>query len=154
MIKIKKLTYRDLISSFGNPDTPEGLKKIRASQVKVEVPFMLHPGRIEVVECHEYCAAAYVDALQEILDIYGIGNLKKMNLNQFAGCHVERKTSGGAWWSIHTWGMAFDHNTHLGPFGVPSAMPYHFVQAFTKRGFGWGGFWRHQDGMHFSVTGT
>ena len=154
MKTIKPLTYRDLITNFGDPNTPGGLEKIRAAQVVVEVPFPLQPRNILKVECHEYCAEAYVDALQEILDIYGPDNLEKMKLDRFSGCHVERQTTNGKWWSIHTWGMAFDHNVHLGKYGVPSAMPYHFIMPFLKRGFGWGGFWRKQDGMHISTTGT
>jgi hypothetical protein len=154
MIKIKPLTYRDLCYSFGDPDIPGGLEKIRASQELVHLPFPLicNEKLIDTIKCHSYCAAAYRDALEEILEKFGQDGIDHYGLNTFHGCHVERKTKDKKWWSIHTWGMAFDHNIAFGPWGGPTAMPYYFVQAFLKRGFGWGG--RFRDGMHFSVTGT
>lgn len=162
MIKIEPLQYRDLLTEFGDPDTPEGLEQIRDSQTIVQLPFQLiKAGReIRQIECHEYCAAAYRDALEDILDRLGLETIKKHGLDIFHGCHVERpiidpKTSKpGKWWSVHTWGMAYDHAAHLGPNGSPSVMPFHFVEPFFLRGFGWGGRWKTQDGMHFSTTGT
>lgn len=157
MVKIKPLTYRDLMQVYGDPGTREGKKKINDSQVSVKLPFPLYYGekKIEKISCHEYCSKAYVDALKEILETYTLKYIKKYRLNEYGGCHVFRQTVNGKWWSIHSWGMAFDHNMKLGPYGPPSIMPYHFVNAFLKRGFGWGGNWiGFQDGMHFSVTGT
>ncbi len=162
MIKIKPLNYRDLLTEFGNPDTAEGLDRIRSSQTTIHLPFPLVQGGRETwkIECHEYCAAAYRDVLEDILDRLGLETIKKYGLNVFHGCHVERRIidpktwKPGLWWSIHTWGMAFDHVAALGPNGSPSIMPWHFVEPFLLRGFGWGGHWQTQDGMHFSVTGT
>ncbi|MEJ2248050.1 MAG: M15 family metallopeptidase [Candidatus Lokiarchaeota archaeon] len=154
MKTIKLLSYKDLIEFYGDPGTEEGLNKINKAQVKIKIPFPLDYGRntITVMSCHEYCAEAYVDALQEILDFYGLDNLQRFKLNTFHGCHVIRQTRNHKWWSIHSWGMAFDHNKHYGEYGQKTIMPYYFINAFLKRGFGWGG--RFNDGMHISTTGT
>lgn len=156
MVKIAKINYRDLVNDFGNPETQEGLEKIRKSQVRIRLPFRFNGGKTQEIYCHGFCASAYLDALKEILSTYGSEKeIQRLNLDVFSGCHVERKikTADGSdspWWSVHTWGMAFDHNPHLGPFNKKSVMPYHFVKSFLDRGFYWGGKWKNQDGMHFS----
>lgn len=155
MIKIEKLTYRDLMENHGDPETPEGLQQIKSEIISVQVPFLLQPHNVKIVKCHKYVAKSYIDALEEILKYFGEKFIIENNLNRFSGCHVIRKTSNKRWWSIHSWGMAFDHLANLGPYGPPSLIPYHFINAFLKRGFGWGGNWRgKKDGMHISVTGT
>ena len=155
MIKIERLTYRDLIKNFGDPGTDEGLQQIKSNIVSVQVPFLLQPHDIKIVKCHKYVADAYAEALEEVKKYYGEKYIEKFHLNRFAGCHVVRETGDGKWWSIHSWGMAFDHNPDLGKYGPPSIMPYHFINPFLKRGFGWGGNWHgKKDGMHISATGT
>lgn len=155
MIKIERLTYRELMENYGDPGTKKGLQEIRSNLIRIMVPFTLQPHNVTAIMCHQYIADAYRESLEEILDYYGLEYIEKFGINKFAGCFVTRKTSSGDWWSIHSWAMAIDHNPHLGAFGSPSIMPYQFVNAFKKHGFGWGGDWKgRKDGMHFSATGT
>ena len=58
--------------------------------------------------------------------------------------------------SAHAFGLSVDINPSSNPYrDAPSPcvtdMPAAFVQLFTKRGFGWGGYWiTKKDAMHFS----
>jgi len=99
---------------------------------------------------NEKIADAVIDALQEILDIFGLDFIQENGLDWYGGCYCNRKSRGSDYKSVHAWGMAVDYLPQLGAYGKPSLIPYHVVQAFKNRGFIWGGDWNHPDGMHFS----
>lgn len=47
-------------------------------------------------------------ALSCVLDYYGIEEIERLGLDQFGGCHEDRKMRGGSKWSRHSWGIAID----------------------------------------------
>ena len=54
--------------------------------------------------------------------------------------------------SCHSWGVAFDIDWHLQPYGSKTGPIYdhpRFVAAFESRGWVWGGRWRTPDPHHF-----
>ena len=162
MITIDRLTDRQLFEMFGDPvSDPERVKK---NIVKIKPPFELitESGQpIKLVEINKFIADSWVDALQEIAEMYGDAEIKKRRLNVFGGCFNIRAAKGNTkFLSRHSWGVAVDHCMTLGPYGSRDVMPYHFVHAFIKRGWDWGGHWPEKypgckvlDGMHFSVGG-
>ena len=152
MVKIKPLAYRDLFHVFGNPDTSTGKKAIRSQLITMETPFLLNAGKTSKITCNEYIIYAVLDAYEEILDHYGIDEIVAMGYDRYGGCYNHRKTRDGKWFSVHTWGAAIDILMQYGGYGKdPKNFPKFIIEAFTKRGFFWGGRWRRPDGMHFSV---
>lgn len=168
MIKIKKLRYNDLKTIFYDLDKAEkegnlDIAKFEISKqlVTVKLPFTffnydkktdkLIP--INYVRCNKYIASAMIDALQEILDHYGLEKIKELGLDRECGGSSNfRKTRNGKWWSVHAWGGAVDLWCDKGRMGEEPTIPNFCVQAFKKRGFCWGGDFRQnfKDGMHFS----
>jgi len=57
--------------------------------------------------------------------------------------------------SIHSWGAAVDINWNRNGLGqhAPHDLPDAFIEAFTGRGWEWGGNWQHaRDFMHFQYA--
>ena len=102
---------------------------------------------------HRLVGAAMADALEEVCAYYGLGRLQHYGLDYWGGVHNPRLKTGQKVPSLHAWGVAIDVCPALGPFGEPSRMPWVVVEAFTKRGFEWGGLWRVPDGHHFQAAG-
>lgn len=105
------------------------------------------------IRAHNYVGEAMLEALAEIRDYQGPEWLCEQDLDLFGGCYNPRLTRGGTKLSTHSWGIAIDLNPHRGPMGQSGDMPDFIVQAFTKRGFEWGGDWPmpYCDGMHFQA---
>lgn len=155
---MKRLAYRDLKHVFGDPDTYTGRKQIRSTLKSYKLPFPFYNEQkgkvIEIthITCQEYIGPDLIAALREILEHYGLDNIKAMGLDKnFGGCGNRRKTRDGKWWSVHTWYAAVDLWTHLGKMGAIPTIPPFCVEAFKERGFYWGGDFKTPDGMHFSV---
>ena len=145
---IKNLKYSELIDRFGQPGDVSHMVKIR-------FPFSLYLGGDRSVQCnnfygHKYIANSVIDAFTEIMDIFGIEFIRKHGLDEYGGCFNNRLSRGSTRPSVHAWGLAIDYLPHLGQLGEPPLTPFHVVNAFTKRGFLWGGNWSRSDGMHFS----
>ena len=127
----------------------------RDMMVKIPFPFHMYLNGDKKAVCKNFygnklIAFAVVDALQEILDIFGIDFIRKNGLDNYGGCFEFRPVRGGTRQSDHSWGMAIDYLPHLGKLGSPSLIPYQVVNAFKKRGFLWCGDWVRKDGMHFT----
>jgi len=146
--KIELINYADLIEKCGDSGK-------KSNMVYEKFPFPLKLNGDSSLMCYTFCghkriAAAVIDALKEILDIYGIDFIQKHNLDWYGGCFEDRKARGSSRISVHAWGMAVDYLPQLGRLGEPSRIPYHIVSAFKNRGFEWGGDWNRTDGMHFT----
>jgi len=63
---------------------------------------------IHRVTCHQKCADAFLQIWTDVLDQYGMKDIKRLRLDQFGGCLNVRKMRGGSAWSIHSWGAAWD----------------------------------------------
>lgn len=150
MVKIKPVKYKDIYKKFGDHG-----KEATKSFITAPLPFPLVGSRHTITEIigHKYMIPSLVDALEEIKNYYGKEFIVKNKLNTYHGVYANRKTSSdGKWWSVHSWGLAIDLLANLGPKNTKPITPYHFVCAFKKRGFIWGGDWKkYPDGMHFSA---
>jgi len=151
MIRIDRLSYRDLKPMFGDPETEEGKQKIKKSLISIDFPFPMNKGTEKILYCHEYIAEAVIDAFKEIERKVSLEFLKENDLDGYSGSYNHRKTRNGLWWSVHTWGLAVDLCEKFGKMGKVPMLPYWYVNAFIKRGFYWGGNWHYPDGMHFSA---
>ena len=152
MVKIDPLAYNDLFHIFGDPGKSKGKKEIKGLLITLPTPFPLNNGRTSRITCNAYIIHAVIDAYEEILDHYGIDEIKARGYDRYGGCYNHRKTRNGKWFSVHSWGAAIDILMQYGGYGKnPKNFPQFIVDAFTSRGFFWGGEWRSPDGMHFSV---
>jgi len=149
MKTIEPIPFSELRERFGEPGTQQGF-------VKLTLPFELRASwngvAITSFWGHEYIADAVIDALQEILQIYGKQFIREHSLNEYGGCYSNRDARGADRKSVHAWGLAVDYMPSRGPFGEPPMTPALVVEAFTKRGFIWGGHWDYPDGMHMSAV--
>lgn len=147
MISIIAKPYSIIREEFGEPGD-------QGHFVSKDFPFEMRSGNTVFKEFygHKYIADSVCDALKEVLDLYGIDDIIKYGLNEWAGCYNLRKTKDGNWYSVHSWALAFDYLPSYGPYKKQARTPALIVDAFEKRGFIWGGRWKTlPDGMHFSA---
>jgi len=71
------------------------------------------------------------------------------HLQTFDGCYNLRNIRGGASLSLHSWGIAVDHNARMNRLGTKGDMDSFIITAFESEGFYWGGNFRRKDPMHF-----
>jgi hypothetical protein len=100
---------------------------------------------------HALVGPVIADALTEIRDFGGLEFLRENSYDLWGGCLNMRAKRDGVGTSTHAWGIAADYCPHLGQMGVKPKLPSFIVEAFTKRGFVWGGTWKTPDGMHFQA---
>lgn len=149
MIKITPVDYDDLELMFGEPGISDNI-------ITKPFPFPLYLNGDKNFRCnnfygHKYIADSVIDAYKEILEIFGIEFIRKHGLDNYGGCYNYRAVRGANKLSVHSWGLAVDILPDHGPLDEPPLLPYHFVDAFLKRGFKWGGYFDRYDGMHFSA---
>ena len=100
---------------------------------------------------HLEIAEVVYDVLKQILNFGGLPFLRDNNLDFYGGCYNPRGKVGGGGTSVHAWGIGIDWCPALGAYGQTPNMPAFIVEAFTSRGFEWGGTWKKPDGMHFQA---
>ena len=96
------------------------------------------------VSMHSFLQKAFTNLLDNNL----ISELK-----EYGGSHSIRATRGTTRWSAHSWALAIDLNMTENGLGVVPKLTKPFVKCFTDAGFGWGGYYSRQDGMHFTIAG-
>ena len=103
---------------------------------------------------HKLVGPAIVDAINEIVERRGAAYLLENHLDRWGGGWNWRFKTGSRELSTHGYGISCDINPDLAPYGEPSNQPDFIVEAFTKRGFFWGGEWPfpYKDGMHFQAA--
>ena len=73
-------------------------------------------------------------------------------LYSFDGCHNVRYIRGGTELSMHSWGIAVDHNAKTNRIGIEGDMDPDVVKIFENEEFTWGGRFKRKDPMHFEFT--
>ncbi len=94
--------------------------------------------------------------LQPLLSVYQsiAGSGLAWALQSFDGCWNVRNIRGERELSMHSWGIAVDHNAKTNPLGENGDMHPAIVEIFKAHGFYWGGwFKKRKDFMHFEFTG-
>lgn len=87
--------------------------KMGENLVSIDLPYpmVLAWDTKEVVNkmtCHQKCAEAFKSMFQDILEHYGIEEIKRLGLDKFGGCFNKRKMRGGSEWSHHSWACVLD----------------------------------------------
>lgn len=150
----------EILEYYGDPRGADGKRSRQWYEDNTEVynlPFQMRLSWdietiISKVRAHKKIGPALIDALKEIELKYGAETLERKHLNYYGGIPAWRNKRGGGELSTHCWLIAIDINPHIGRFGHTEdaiTYPQEFVEAFTKRGFVWGGMWDWPDAQHF-----
>lgn len=125
------------------PDIRVGASWRNEHIVTEDVPIL---GRIT---CHEAMMPAVREALQALRDD-GLEHL--VQTRTYGGCWHPRVIGSSRTLSHHAWGVSIDLNVIAGdPFGAE--LDPRLVEAFTDRGFIWGGEFLRPDPVHFDFVG-
>ena len=66
--------------------------------------------KISKMTVHKIIARDVKAMYQEVLDVYGIDEIIRLNLDIFGGSLNVRRIRGGRRWSTHAWAIAIDHD--------------------------------------------
>ncbi|WP_375261871.1 M15 family metallopeptidase [Palleronia sp.] len=102
-------TQDECATYYGAP----GSAALEAQLTYVRTPFPMRldwalDTEVTRIRVHEKCAPALEAALTELCDEYGIGRIRRLGLDRFAGSYVPRRMRGGSSWSMHAYGCAID----------------------------------------------
>lgn len=145
-------SYQSKVSVFGPPGREESL--LRAT-LPWPMKIAWDGGIRRTIRMHKLIAPQMIEALQEILDTYGMDWVRNYGLDLFGGDYVNRTSRAGRYISDHAWGIALDLNpeangmwTRWEPGKRASngtmQMPKEAVGIFRKYGFQVG--FRRDDG--------
>lgn len=164
------------IRLFGNPALPDGsLDRAweRANIVSMPVPAgypLFYAGkRVRRIRIHKLLAPSlqlvFLDIWNDVRTLvkrrYGYDQstawydnrtretLAEFGLDQYSGSYVFRRVRRGKALSNHAFGIAIDMDAAHNQQGTEGRMPLWAVEVFEKRGWQWGGRWKHRDPMHF-----
>ncbi|GAV20784.1 hypothetical protein MMIC_P1758 [Mariprofundus micogutta] len=90
--------------------------KVGENQVRLQLPY---PHRLawdkrKVIHsfyCHEKVRDSLCRVLTQVLDHYGMDEIKRLRLDLWGGCLNVRKKRGGSSYSTHSWGIALDYDS-------------------------------------------
>lgn len=153
--RLKLLSTGEIIAKYGQPGTD--------NLVIMQLPY---PMRIawdlqyfaNKIQCHKLVAEPLKAVFQEILSVYGIDEIKRLDLDLYGGCYNFRKMRGGNDWSRHSWGIAIDLSPEKNGLKATDktaqfAKPEYkkMIEIFYKHGFVGLGPEKNYDWMHFEI---
>lgn len=94
---------RSGLSIFGKPGDESNLVNIKPAY---QLYYCGTP--VKTIRVHNAIAADVEAALKEILEHYGLAEIKRLGLDQYSGSYNYRKSTGGSTLSMHAWGVALD----------------------------------------------
>jgi hypothetical protein len=151
-----------ILAVYGRPFDDEGeldktwyAENTRLFNLPVDLRLSWKPEvYVSRIRTHKLVGDAMIDALAEIAWQYR-DRLHIDGLDMLGGTYNYRFKRGGRNLSTHAWGIAIDLNPQIGGLGDVEAArlyPKPIIDAFTKRGFMWGGSWTVPDAMHFQAA--
>jgi len=108
---------------------------------------------------HKKIADSLLRILNEILDVYGLDEIRRLRIDHFAGVFNKRLKRGGSTWSLHSWAIAIDldpaqnrlkSSCPNAAFCADEYLP--MIKAFEKEGWTSLGRAKNYDWMHFQAT--
>jgi hypothetical protein len=148
------LNTQQIISIFGKPGDDRNLATVKMPYQR-RIAWDLSASTNKV-QCHKLVAPIFQKIHTEILDHYGIEEIKRLEIDVFGGCYNFRKMRGGSDWSRHSWGIAEDLNpdknglkikAHDAQFAKKEYKP--MMQIYYANGFINQGIEKGFDIMHF-----
>ena len=89
--------------------------EVGKNQVRLQLPYphRLSWDKRSIVRslfCHEKVKDSLNTVLTNVLNHYGMDEIKRLRLDIWGGCLNVRKKRGGSTWSTHSWGIAMDYD--------------------------------------------
>lgn len=152
------LTSKQALAKYGEPN-----KTGKGYLTRIELPYPMFLNwetktYVKSIECHKSVANQLIAIFTDILDHYGIDEIKRLQLDDYGGCFNYRSMRGGTELSIHSWGLAIDldpdrnllkETSKTARFARPDYKA--FIDIFYKHGFESLGREKNYDWMHFQV---
>ena len=63
---------------------------------------------VNKMSCHRDIATSLINVFKDILNHYGLEEIKRLGIDLFGGCFNYRAMRGGSSFSVHAWGLAVD----------------------------------------------
>lgn len=132
--------------------------------VKIVLPFPLRiawdtTDSVTTLRCHKLISDKLKKVFTEILNAYGIEEIRRLGIDLFGGCYEFRKMRGGNDWSRHSWGIAVDLHPSKNTLKQTSktalfAKPEYkkMIDIFYANGFVSLGVEKNRDWMHFEIA--
>lgn len=98
-----------------------------------------------------WCNRLLVPVFEKVYDRIVKDSLSS-ELYSFDGCYNLRNVRGGDKLSMHSWGIAVDHNAKTNRLGTKGDLSPKIVKIFEEEEFTWGGRFGRKDPMHFEFT--
>ncbi len=98
-----------------------------------------------------WCNKLLIPLFQNVYNSIALAGLSN-KLISFDGCWNVRYIRGGNQLSMHSWGIAVDHNAQTNSLGSEGDMNMDIVEIFESEGFFWGGNFKRKDPMHFEFS--
>lgn len=100
---------RDCAAFYGEP----GTAAISRRMTYAELPFDLRldwalDQTVSRLRVHDLCAPSLVAALVAVEVEYGLGRMRDLGIDRYAGGYNPRRMRGGTAWSMHAYGCAVD----------------------------------------------
>ena len=155
--KTTLLTTSKATQLFGKPDA------LGSYLVVIDLPYPMKLAwdsteTVNKMRCHKAVASRFKAIFTDLLNHYGLEEIKRLKIDQFGGCFAFRQMRGGTDWSRHSWGIAIDldpnrnllrENGRTARFANPEYLP--MIEIFYKHGFASLGVEKDYDWMHFEA---
>ena len=149
-------TTNQYIQKYGQPNQT-GCGYL--TQINLPYPMRLAWDKNVIVNkmsCHRDIATALINVFKDILNHYGLEEIKRLGIDLFGGCFNYRAMRGGSSFSVHAWGLAVDLDPDRNKLKETSktarfARPEYkaMIDIFYKHGFISLGREKNFDWMHF-----
>jgi hypothetical protein len=155
---MKLLTTAQMVAKYGQPN------QSGTYLVSVPLPYPMRLAwdtavTVKTMRCHKLEAPRVQLIFKQILDTYGLTDVRALGLDLFGGCFNFRQMRGGSDWSKHSWGTAIDldparnqlrETRATARFARPEYAP--MIDAFERNGWASLGRAKNYDWMHFEAA--
>ena len=152
------MTTNQIIARYGHPnETGSGYL------TRVELPYKMRLSweletKVRRMSCHRDVQDNFLGVFNDLLECYGLEEIKRLGIDLFGGCFNYRRMRGGTSWSMHSWGIAIDldparnllrETSRTARFARPEYE--NMIDIFYDNGFESLGREKNYDWMHFQI---
>lgn len=157
-MKPRYLTDQEVITKYGQPGDLKNIVTIQLPYTFQYVASATKKIPVNRMQCHKLVAPKFLAVFNDLLAHYGIEEIKRLGIDQYAGCFNVRLQRGGTKWSRHSWGIPVDldplrNGLHTKWKDAQFSKPEYkyMVDSFHNHGFIGYGPDRDYDAMHWEI---
>lgn len=151
------MTTANIIKTYGQPGDTKNL-----TMINLPFPMVIDWDRkttTSKMQVHKLAAPSLTKIFKEILEVYGLDEIKRLGINLFGGSYNFRQMRGGTEWSVHSWALAIDLDPSRNSLKATKktaqfAKPEYkkMIDIFYKHGWYSLGVEKDYDWMHFQFV--